>query len=456
MSIAIPFGLLFVFLIPPFQALDEQSHYLRAYQIKEGSITAEKTKPLGAGGQLPKNLGDSAYDLLSPRAKNEEPKRYELSLITKYLTARPNSTIKAQYLFPNTALYSPAVYAPYIISLFFTDNILHIGMIPMFYVARLVGFAFWVGGIFLAIRVIPFGKWVVLCIALIPASMYGACTVNADTVTFTLVALFVAYTLRLYRQHKLQVISLKQAGILAAILVAIGLAKPVYCTVSPLVLLLCRHEAKSIRHRLLIGLLVALPFVVTAAWTFTVKDFVQANIDIFRYGEHIDVKDQILTMLRNPAPYLTALLLFLLTNDGSKAFIEMIGSLGWSEYPLPVWMVVLSCMLLAVSLLHPFEGELRHINYGKRTRFVTAGLIAVALISVITIMYLTWTPVGAREVQGVQGRYYLPVLFLLIVPFAYSALGNKGKDKTFALLLVSGNAFILTMTLALIIIHFWV
>ena len=37
--------------------------------------------------------------------------------------------------------------------------------------------------------------------------------------------------------------------------------------------------------------------------------------------------------------------------------------------------------------------------------------LSVAVIELA--LYITWTPVGALEVEGVQGRYFLPVLFLL-------------------------------------------
>lgn len=43
---ALLFGLLFVFVTPPFQSVDEQAHFFRAYGISSGQFVAHKKMAL--------------------------------------------------------------------------------------------------------------------------------------------------------------------------------------------------------------------------------------------------------------------------------------------------------------------------------------------------------------------------------------------------------------------------
>jgi uncharacterized membrane protein len=49
------------------------------------------------------------------------------------------------------------------------------------------------------------------------------------------------------------------------------------------------------------------------------------------------------------------------------------------------------------------------------SRFGIFIVIALSYVLVNLLLYLTWTPVGAGTIQGVQGRYFIPLL--LFLPF---------------------------------------
>lgn len=55
----------------------------------------------------------------------------------------------------------------------------------------------------------------------------------------------------------------------------------------------------------------------------------------------------------------------------------------------------------------------REISHSLRNRIVIFGLIAVTGVLIWTSMYIAFTEPGSGKIEGVQGRYYLPFLFML-------------------------------------------
>lgn len=93
---------------------------------------------------------------------------------------------------------------------------------------------------------------------------------------------------------------------------------------------------------------------------------------------------------------------------------DLVGVLGWLSIPLPgvlyaAWAAVLAAVGLAL-LIEPGPARL-----GQRVSPV--GLLAVALSAwaIMLAQYLGWTLVGAAVIDGVQGRYFLPLLPFLCV-----------------------------------------
>jgi uncharacterized membrane protein len=80
---------------------------------------------------------------------------------------------------------------------------------------------------------------------------------------------------------------------------------------------------------------------------------------------------------------------------------------GWYEYPMPLTVIVVSylTLLLAIGVGLPRS---------CRTAIVSSCSAIIVLLLIMTACYLDWTPVGESVIGGLQGRYFIPVLPLLI------------------------------------------
>ena len=102
------------------------------------------------------------------------------------------------------------------------------------------------------------------------------------------------------------------------------------------------------------------------------------------------------------------------------AYIEyfdflVIGSSGthlsWGEFTIPVSIVML--LMVLICLYSVCEED--RVELPKKSKNVFLAIILVGLVAT-PAMLLSWNNIGAKVIEGLQGRYYLPLLPVL-APF---------------------------------------
>ena len=132
----------------------------------------------------------------------------------------------------------------------------------------------------------------------------------------------------------------------------------------------------------------------------------------FRGGERVNAGEQIISILTDIPYYLGVLLEFsweYLHPDVAAKYITQMSYQGRGEYA-SVAMIVLG--------IAAFVDNAKETVFVKKNRLANwGGYIGVigAIVLVITALYISYTPVGAHTVNGVQARYMIPALF----PFLY-------------------------------------
>ena len=89
----------------------------------------------------------------------------------------------------------------------------------------------------------------------------------------------------------------------------------------------------------------------------------------------------------------------------------LVGYLGHFDVEIPAAATALGLTAAAAS------ATLEPIPLRPAARLWLPAAFAATALAVLAMAYLGWTPVGSRVIQGVQGRYFLP-----LVPFALAAL----------------------------------
>jgi uncharacterized membrane protein len=131
-----------------------------------------------------------------------------------------------------------------------------------------------------------------------------------------------------------------------------------------------------------------------------------------------------------------------LARDGGVYIRQGIGVLGWLNLPLPTWLYVTAISAFLLGALMPADSQ--SLPWWI---LVWAALLVVASAVLVEIaLYIAWTGVGAAVIEGVQGRYFLPMLPLAGVVIA-STMTATHRDKTAAFAYPIAAAACVLMTL---------
>ena len=157
----------------------------------------------------------------------------------------------------------------------------------------------------------------------------------------------------------------------------------------------------------------------------------------------VDPMAQLEVLKADPTRTVTVVAQTLLEQE--RLWRQMVGVLGWLFILLPSWVYSMWIGVLALVTL----GLL--VEAGPGPRLAVAGLLGIGLgaWAIMLAQYLGWTEVGATTINGLQGRYFLPLLpfvavatpclqplrlhGLAVIPLIAGALGAATVPATVAL-----------------------
>jgi uncharacterized membrane protein len=394
------FGTLYAVITPPFQVPDEFQHFYRSYQVSEGRLTSYRVGKQ-IGGYLPSSLrefGDQAWGTDSFDATAKANSRAIWS--TRSIPLRPRT--REFYYFANDSWHAPINFLAQGASIAVAR---HFGAGPMavFYAGRLGNLLLWSLLVFFAIRLIPIMDWTVVLLALMPMSLAQAASLSPDATVNGVCFLFVAFVLRLATSETpLPASHLIALTILGA---AVSLAKTAYFPLAILFLLIpAKRFSTPRRFWAAFAIFIVICIATLIAWslcTFGTQTYSMPGV-----SPH----DQALYMLHHPLAMAHMELGMLL----AVPFItSIIGQLGW--HTIRLW-APCAFAYWAVLFWSTQIGGWEKFRLSALQRLILALAAAGCWIAVFSLIYLTFTTVGGRSINGLQGRYMIPIVlpFLLI------------------------------------------
>jgi uncharacterized membrane protein len=128
-----------------------------------------------------------------------------------------------------------------------------------------------------------------------------------------------------------------------------------------------------------------------------------------------------------------------------------IGRLGWLDTVLPKYIYfTYPFIILLVSLIDQ-KKQLFFAPWQKLISFLIAGAVFYAIF---LSLYLTWTPVGYKTLEGMQGRYLIPIGPVLL-PLSLNNIFPTSKSWK-SILVVVYLFIVLSITIRTLILRYYI
>lgn len=389
-------GLGYMFSIPLSAVPDEAAHFLRAYDITEGHLVTAIDESGAVGDMLPSSL---IYNWTGPSVKLPD------TLETR------NAGIDCEKMlltFPNTALYSPFTYTPQVIGILFGKLVSN----SVYVIAYCGRFAVWLAiGIilFLSIRYIPYGKNILVAIALLPMNMHECISLAADGLTFAVVVAFISYVLYM-RYRKEGVMSRWELLLLYILIFYVATCKIVYVPVCLFAFCIPIEKFGS-RRKYIFNVFggACLLLVTCLGWLMISSQF------LIEFNAGVNSSEQVRYILHNLIEYIRIVFNTTLKNGEEYFKFLFAYKLGWANVICNMGIVALSVInLVYISVKERvMQVDKKYIMIRSILMFICLCIFAL----IYTSLYVQWTPVAKEIIDGIQGRYFIPVLlpFILVL-----------------------------------------
>lgn len=394
--------LLFALVTPPFQTPDEQQHLFRAWQLSTFQLIGERQGEV-SGGYLPPGVVRAAATELGTALPHQKKVINQTGWGERFARATPIGA-KEPPVFANfvgSVSYSPVGYVPQMLAVWAGRAL----DLPVEWIVRLgrvlnAGLTFVL--LLCALRALPVGRTVLIFIAFLPMTAVCAGSFGQDGLVIGASAWLVALCLRAVMAGAWQ---REDIGPAAALTLIVTLAKFVYLPLAGLALLLTGRNG-----RLRIGwpsaIAMALAAAVLLLWMMPHGDLV------VRAKPQLAVpSEQLAYMMKNPWAFPSALAS---TFDWHGLYL-VVRSLVWFAWfnvgpVMPSLFLMLFALALVLWMGDCRAGELRPV-WRMWSLLICGGMFLV----IAFLMYIAATPLGARHIYGVQGRYAIPFLLPLLL-----------------------------------------
>lgn len=390
-------GVLYCVVTPPFQVPDEWNHFYRAWAISEGQFQPIRHDG-GVGFLLPPEipaLAESlAADVVFGQRRHVDPTR-----IRNAVDAAQAGEARVFVNTPTTAYLTSLIYAPQAAGIAL-GRLFALSPLQCLYLARLMNLLVGTALIAATLRVEPWRPWLLSLVALAPMASSLRASASPDVVTLGVAFWLIAKIASLVLVRD----AVASRRDLLTILGGTALLCPMKIVYAPLALAAWLIPERAFVSR-------------AAAWRFRL---LQATIVValgvcassraaslwvpFRTDVATNPSEQFAIVLADPIRF-CALVAADFLEFGPRYLAQMVGQLGWLAVNLPKPLVAIYVLVALVI----WWLETRVVLEPRRW-LIVAGLVASSLLATSLSQYLVWTETGAQLIDGMQGRYLLPLV----------------------------------------------
>ena len=442
-------GLISCFFFPAGTVPDEIYHFCRSYAYSTAIIAGDPQEvrmedaPFFNGGFMSKEINRTDWDYVKEHLFDSA----EYGSVSLSSVSIQSSDYGSEYMSKADLITEmPQLKLPSALGILLAQA-LGMNHVVLFYMGRLFNMLYAAVLIILAIRLIPLGKKVLMVVSLTPMTLHliGSYSYDAGTIglSFLLTALVVRAISGSGRYSATEAVaSVAVVGLLAP-------CKVIYSVIALGFFLVPRNRFKSRKTELafkggILAVMMASIFIIRMASLVGIASADEGSLLI--RGEETGQPYSLGLILSNP---IESAIFFARSIEtlGSLWLFNMVGdSLGWFQgsTSFPDYVPVIFLALLALSMLKSKDDS---DAASLATRLSFLAICSVGAFGAILSMWTGWTLASDTTIQGVQGRYFIPLLPMALIALRPNSI-QVNVNTGFALvsltsiLTISGFAYI--------------
>ena len=405
---AISCGIMMIFLMPPFNVPDESSHFSRAYKDSLFVTTEDDGR------------------FYFPKAINKFASKYannvnfsDIKIYSRNYLSDMFKPVDYNIIDEKSSNYSNVKYlsfVPYIPStlIILAGRLANIAPLVLLLLCRFVNLMIVIICCYYAIKNVPHFKKAFLVVTLFPIFIQQSAAINMDYLTNAVAILLISFIIQLiYKKDK---ITNKEFVILGGLCFILSLGKFGYFPILLLFFLVSndkfknKYQAWAIKIAFILGtLILSFFFSLSAATGGTAT-----NVYGIKY------------LFTNPIDSINVFIrtaFARLDQDIFRGFFDGFAySTVWHQSLFKTFMYLMYFVFIIMSDENDEE-------ISKISRCVLFGITILVIGIVYAIAFSQWTKTGERLINGIQARYFLPVLVPIYIGISNKKFNLDIKDK---------------------------
>ena len=311
---------------------------------------------------------------------------------------------------------------------------------------RFTNMAMYITVVFFAVRKLPKGKLIMSAIALMPTPMYLAATISYDTIVTGFLYLGMAYLF--YMMFTDKKVTWWEYLVFIGGMAYGSSRKAIYIPLILMGMFLPHRIFKDKRQEKIMKTGIIVVFLALMS-TFVLPALLSPSTEGDLRGGTTSHAGQLGAVFGNPFGYAALLLStmweYLFDFGIGTPTLDFMAYLGKGSLTIPIVIYLVTLTLTSENTVYVQNDRKEWISKGMTPLFkgVLYFLVFGVMCLIWTSMYLSYTEVGKTVMAGVQGRYYIPLLFPVLFALSLNKVNVSWNKVRYSMICSLVSAFII-------------
>ena len=339
-------------------------------------------------------------------------------------------------------IYTRIIYIPYYLGLKLA-RIFNFSFITSIILSKIFNLMCYIGMLYYAIKISTYAKKIIFVCSLLVSNMFLASQFSYDPLITSSLVLAISLFLRTIEMDK---IDYKYIIIFILSVILASLSKPIYCPILLLLLFVSKDKFESHKQSKLFKIcVIALTLVLLSSF---VLPLLLGSVSGDVRGGNTNASAQVKYILTNPISYIILLMkysgLYFMSFIFSELSISGVGYLGIYSHKVSSFLTYMQLILLFYVT---FNNKIDKKIVSNKYKIIFGILYLGIYLLIVTALYVSFTPVAYSTINGVQCRYFNPLLplVLIILTPTIDKLPKIKEKNNYLLLLVPYLSLMITI-----------